>query len=55
MARVLGERKVRLMDNSLVVVIPANVCRELHIKEQDSVVFRMDYKSGKVELDKSKS
>lgn len=52
MARIVGKRKVQLIGDSLLVAIPPKVWRELHIQEGDSVVFRIDYKTGKVELDK---
>ena len=52
MARTIGKTKVRLADNSLVSTIPVKVWSELHIEEGDTLLWRFDYTTHRLELQK---
>jgi len=52
MAKMVGKRKVRLIDDSLLVAIPPKVWRELHLQEGDSLEFWVNYRTQQVQVKK---
>ena len=52
MARTIGKTKVRFADDSLVLTIPVKVRKELHIEGGDTLLWRFDYATHTLELQK---